>query len=91
MKHATAFPLVPLYGELMQSQERLRLLMQSSNEGTSLQFESATDEPQGAVTELRAYIVDLREFEDEVFTKLQFEWGETEKGFIGNVTVERRR
>jgi hypothetical protein len=83
------FPLgmVPLYGELAESERRLRLLMQLNDAGTSLQFASDLPEPADPQLELRAIIVDFRDRE-ETLSALDFQWPEQANGFIGTVVVE---
>lgn len=89
VEHRTPLGIVPLYGELEQSQERLRLLMESSQTGTRLHFDSGTGESPEPEERLQAYIVDLRDLEEETFTFLEFDWTDTEAGFIGNIFVQQ--
>lgn len=87
IEHETRLGMVPLYGELEASQERLRLLMQRSAAGTTLQFDSEMPDAVDPGLELRAVIVDLRKHE-EPFAALAFEWSVPAPGFIGRVVVE---
>lgn len=87
IEYPTPLGMVPLYGELQASQERLRLLMQSNAAGTTLQFDSNIAEPLDPSLELRAVIVDLRDIEN-AFQALEFEWAVEATGFIGNVTID---
>ncbi len=80
--------MVPLHGELEKSQERLQFLMENSPSGTRLQFDSVAREAETNPEELNAYIVDLRSLEEnESFTWLEFQWADTDSGFIGNVFI----
>lgn len=87
LERETALGMVPLYGELEVSQERLRLLMQTNEAGTTLQFDSQVPEPANPELQLRAVIVDLRDHE-EAFSSLAFSWSATTPGFIGRVQVD---
>jgi hypothetical protein len=89
VEHRLALGIVPLYGELEQSQERLRLLMESNQSGTRLHFDSGALASEQPAESLQAYIVDLRDLEDETFTYLEFEWADSEAGFIGNIFVQQ--
>lgn len=87
VEHETPLGMVPLYGELEPSLERLRLLMQRNAAGTTLQFDSEMPDPVDPQLQLRAVIVDVGNHE-EPFAALDFEWSARALGFIGRVIVE---
>lgn len=86
LEHATPLGMVPLYGEIEETQRRLRMLMQLHDAGATLQFNSDLAEPADPELELQAVIVDLREYESTL-DALDFYWTGDETGFIGSVTV----
>lgn len=85
-EHAIPLGMVPLYGEIEETQRRLRMLMQLDDAGTTLQFNSDLAEPADPTLELRAVIVDLRDYESDL-DALDFHWSGNEAGFIGGVSV----
>jgi len=87
VEHSTPLGMVPLYGELVESERRLRLLMQLNEAGTTLQFNSDLPAPADLELELRAVIVDLRDRE-ETLSALEFGWPTDLPGFIGTVFVQ---
>lgn len=86
VERETPLGMVPLYGGLEASGERLRLLMQRNEAGTTLQFDSRLPRPAAEGLQLQAVIVDLRDGED-TFAALDFDWS-APAGFIGLVIVE---
>lgn len=79
--------IVPLYGELAESQDRIRLLLQKSKAGTTLELDSEFGEGETSRQALNAYIVDLRDMEWAP-AALDLDWTGAEAGFMGKVTVE---
>ena len=85
----TRLPLgmVPLYGEVEESDRRLRLLMKLHEAGTTLEFNSSLPDAEAGQVELNAVIADLREYEGKL-NALEFVWSRESPGFIGRVTIE---
>lgn len=85
----TRLPLgmVPLYGEVEESDRRLRLLMQLHQAGTTLEFNSSLPDTEAGQVELNAVIADLREYEGKL-NALEFVWSRESPGFIGRVSIE---
>lgn len=79
--------MVPLYGEVEESERRLRLLMRLQEAGTTLEFNSSLPDAQAGQMELNAVIADLRHYE-ETLQALEFVWSRGTPGFIGRVTIE---
>lgn len=86
VESGTPLGMVPLYGEIEETQRRLRMLMQLDDAGTTLQFDSDLAQPGDPTLELRAVIVDLRDHDSEL-DALDLYWTHHEAGFIGGVTV----
>jgi hypothetical protein len=87
VENATALGIVPLYGELAESERRLQLLMQQHGDLTTLRFDSQLPGASSSENTLQAVIVDLRDHDDPLHA-LDFEWANGYRGFIGSVKVE---
>ncbi|KAA9134115.1 DUF3999 domain-containing protein [Marinihelvus fidelis] len=88
LESLTPLGVIPLYGEVAESQRRLNVLMQLDEPGTTLQFRSVVPEPTEPGQQLQALIVDLREHEERI-SGLAFTWSGAADGFIGTVIVEQ--
>lgn len=87
VEDSTSLNILPLYGELQESNRRLQLFMAMAEDITTLQFDSQLAEPADPDLQLHAVIVDLRERRGEI-SALDLTWPATASGFIGRVRVE---
>ncbi|HKJ15730.1 MAG TPA: DUF3999 family protein [Xanthomonadales bacterium] len=88
VEFATPLRTFPVFSETNQSQERLRLLVESGSAVTHLELDSGARSSDKSRATLEAYIVDLREIENEQFSKLEFNWADDVPGFIGRAVIE---
>ena len=78
---------VPLYADVSEQPEQLRLLLQQAGTGINLKLEASETGEISTNRRLKAYIVDVRDLEHEIVA-LVFSWPKQSHGFIGRVTVE---